>query len=208
MIANNPSQDTDELLDKAAIREVIESWAIWRDSGDWDGLATAWHPGGTMNASWFQGSTEEFISRAKTSFAKGSMSSHVLGATAIKLAGARAVAQTRVTISARETIDGALYDISCVGRFYDLFERRGGRWAIVARLLTYEKDRADPVFAGETHAFDKALLDRFPPGYRFLAYAQTKRGLTVHPALPGLRGPEVEALYARGARWLAGGPAD
>jgi hypothetical protein len=136
------------------------------------------------------------------------MSSHILGATAIKLAGARAVAQTRNTISSRESIDGALYDIACIGRFYDLFERRGGRWAIAVRLLTYEKDRADPVFPSQTHAFDRALLDSFPPGYRFLAYAQTKRGLAVNRALPGLRGPEVEALYARGARWLAGGTGD
>jgi hypothetical protein len=26
--------------------------------------------------------------------------------------------------------------------------------------------------------------------------------------MPGLTGPEVEALYQRGARWLAGGPCD
>ena len=78
-----------------------------------------------------------------------------------------------------------------------------GSWAIVDRRLAYEKDRADPVFADETHAFDKALLDQFPQGYRFLAYAQTKRGLAVARALPGLRGPEIEALYARGKAWLA-----
>ena len=208
MIANNPTQETDELLDRIAIREVIESWAIWRDTGDWESLPTAWHADGRMTATWFTGGRDEFVERAKASFAKGNMSSHILGATAIKLAGPRAEAQTRVTISSREPIDGALYDVSCIGRFYDLFERRGGRWAIVVRLLTYEKDRADPVFPGETHTFDRSLLDSFPPGYRFLAYAQTKRGLTVNRSLPGLRGPEVEALYARGARWLAGGPAD
>jgi hypothetical protein len=26
--------------------------------------------------------------------------------------------------------------------------------------------------------------------------------------MPGLTGPEVEALYRRGATWLAGGPCD
>ena len=50
----------------------------------------------------------------------------------------------------------------------------------------------------------RALLDQLSPGYRFLAYAQTKRGLDVSRTLPGPRGPEVEALYARGTRWLAG----
>ena len=191
-------------LDKLAIREVIESWAIWRDTGNWERFRTVWHPGAQMTATWFQGSSDEFIARAQASFAKGNASNHTLGGTAIELAGTRAVAQTRMTITSRDTIEGALYDIACTGRFYDLFEKRGGRWAIATRQLTYEKDRADPVFPGEVHQFDRTLLDQFPPGYRFLAYAQTKRGLTVSRTLPCLRGPEVEALYARGARWLAG----
>lgn len=192
--------------DKIAIREVIECWAIWRDSGNWERFPGVWHPGATMTATWFSGSWEAFMARAQASFARGNASNHILGGTAIELAGARAVAQTRMTISSRETIDGALYDIACTGRFYDLFEKRAGRWAIVERRLTYEKDRADPVFPGEVHAFDRALLDRFPSGYRFLAYAQTKRGLDVNRSLPGLSGPETDALYARGARWLKGEP--
>ena len=194
----------DGLRSKLAIREVIESWAIWRDSGDFTRLRSCFHDDGRMTATWFSGSADEFVARAKTSFEKGSMSSHVLGATSIDLAGARAVAQTRMTITSRDTIEGTLYDFTCQGRFYDLFEERNGRWAIVERRLTYEKDRADPVFSGETHAFDKALLEQFPVGYRFLAYAQTKRGLAVTRDLPGLRGAEVQALYARGRDWLAG----
>lgn len=191
------------LRDKLAVREVIEAWAIRRDTGDFDRLRACFHDDGRMTATWFEGSADEFVARARTSFANGGMSCHVLGATAIDLAGVRAVAQTRMTITSRDTLDGAVYDISCIGRFYDLFEKRGGRWAIADRRLAYEKDRADPVFADETHAFDRALLDQFPQGYRFLAYAQTKRGLAVSRALPGLRGPEVEALYARGRAWLA-----
>lgn len=190
--------------DKLAIREVIESWAIWRDTGDFARLRTCFHDDGRMNATWFRGSAEEFATRGLASFAKGNMSSHVLGATAIDLAGTRAIAQTRMTIASRETIDGVLYDIACLGRFYDFFEKRAGRWAIVERQPTYEKDRADPVFPGQTVEFDAALLEQFPSGYRFLAYAQTKRGLHVVRDMPGLRGPEVEALYARGRAWLAG----
>lgn len=191
-------------LDKLSIRETIESWAIWRDSGDFERLCTCFHDDGRMTATWFAGPADEFVARARASFAKGSMSSHVLGATSIDVSGARAVSQTRMTITSREAIEGALYDFTCQGRFYDLFEKRNGRWAIVDRRLAYEKDRADPVFADETHAFDRKLLERFPIGYRFLAYAQTKRGLDVYRDLPGLRGPEVEALYARGKAWLAG----
>ena len=45
---------------------------------------------------------------------------------------------------------------------------------------------------------------RFPEGYRHLAYLQTKHGYTVKPDMPGAMGPELEALYARGAAWLSG----
>jgi hypothetical protein len=190
------------MLAKLSIREVIERWAIARDTGDFESLRACFHDDGIMFATWFQGSADDFVGRALTSFSRGNMSSHILGGISIEIAGSRAVAQTRLTLAAREQIEGALYDISCIGRFYDLFEKRAGGWKIAERRLTYEKDRAEPVLPGETHAFDRALLDSFPPGYRFLAYAQTKRGLAVKTDLPGLRGPDVEALYARGKAWL------
>ena len=66
----------------------------------------------------------------------------------------------------------------------------------------------DPVDPAARLSLDAALLARFPEGYRHLAYLQTQIGFKVKPDMPGLRGPEVEALYARGQRWLAGGAAD
>jgi hypothetical protein len=47
-------------------------------------------------------------------------------------------------------------------------------------------------------------LRRFPEGYRHLAYLQTQIGYAVKRDMPGLRGPEVEALYRRGRAWLRG----
>jgi hypothetical protein len=41
-------------------------------------------------------------------------------------------------------------------------------------------------------------------GYRHLAYLQTQIGYKVKPDMPGLTGPQVQALYARGQGWLAG----
>jgi hypothetical protein len=52
---------------------------------------------------------------------------------------------------------------------------------------------------------DAALLAQFPEGYRHLAYLQTKVGYDVKRDLPGLDGPELEALYAQGKAWLSGG---
>jgi len=49
-------------------------------------------------------------------------------------------------------------------------------------------------------------LATMPEGYRHLAYIQTGIGYQVKMDMPMLKGPQVEALYARGAGWLAGGP--
>jgi hypothetical protein len=76
----------------------------------------------------------------------------------------------------------------------------------VLRQPIYEKDRMDPVDPAAKLALDAALLTRFPEGYRHLAYLQTEIGFKVKPDMPGLKGPQVQALYARGQAWLAGKP--
>jgi hypothetical protein len=76
----------------------------------------------------------------------------------------------------------------------------------VLRQPIYEKDRLDPVDSSAKLALDQDLLKRFPEGYRHLAYLQTRIGYKVKPDMPGIDGPELEALYARGKAWLAGKP--
>ena len=53
-------------------------------------------------------------------------------------------------------------------------------------------------------ALDTAALATFPEGYRHLAYIQTRIGYQVKMDMPMLKGPVVNELYQRGARWLAG----
>ena len=48
-------------------------------------------------------------------------------------------------------------------------------------------------------------LNAFPVGYRHLAYAQHAIGYPVKRDMPGLKGCEVERLYAGGKAWLKGG---
>jgi len=51
----------DDRDDRLAIRELVESWALWRDALDWERFRTVWHLPGRMMATWFQGTAEEFI---------------------------------------------------------------------------------------------------------------------------------------------------
>jgi hypothetical protein len=195
---------TDELNDRLTIRQLVEDWAVLRDARLWDRFRDVWHDDGVMNATWFQGTRDEFIKVSEEGYARGVRILHFLGGSTIDVSGNRAIAQTKMTISQRAEVDGVLCDVVCTGRFYDFFEQRY-RWGLVLRQPIYEKDRLDPLDPSATLVLDKELLARFPEGYRHLAYLQTRIGYTVKRDMPGLDGPEVEALYKRGERWLAGG---
>ena len=194
-----------EIVDRLEIRDLIENWAIWRDAGDWARFETVWHDDGVMMATWFQGRAKEFIRVTQEGWVKGVSILHFLGGTSIDLAGNRAIAQTKMTISQRGKVDGVLCDVVCTGRFYDFVEKRTGRWGVVLRQPIYEKDRVDPVDPSQKLSIDQAKLAAFPQGYRHLAYMQTQIGYNVKRDMPQLTGPEVEALYARGKAWLVGG---
>jgi hypothetical protein len=197
-----------QLLDRLAIRDLVENWAVWRDAGDWERFATVWHEEGWMSATWFQGPARDFMRVSQEGFAKGVRILHFLGGTSIDLAGERAIAQTKMTISQRAHVHDVLCDVVCTGRFYDFLEKRQdpsgvGRWGIVRRQPIYEKDRIDPVDPAASLRLDQTALAALPEGYRHLAYMQELIGYKVKRDMPGLTGPEVEKLYGEGREWLA-----
>jgi hypothetical protein len=174
-----------EREERLEIRDLLENWVVWRDAAMWERFRSVWHSDGRMMATWFQGTADEFISVSRSGFD-----------------------QTKMTISQRAPVDGVECDVVCTGRFYDFIEKREGKWGIVLRQPIYEKDRIDPVDPQLAPKLDRAVLERFPIGYRHLAYLQTGIGYEVKKDMPGLVGEAVEKLYARGQSWLIGGAAD
>ena len=191
------------LLDRLAIRDLIENWAVWRDAGHWERFATVWHDDGWMSATWFQGPASEFIRVSKDGWDKGVSILHFLGGTSIDLTDTRAIALTKMTISQRGLVHGVACDVVCTGRFYDFLEKRNGKWGLVRRQPIYEKDRIDPIDPAAVLKLDQAKLQQYPDGYRHLAYIQEEIGYRVKRDMPGLRNAEVETLYAEGRAWLA-----
>src|SRR5580700_6240427 len=167
------------MTEKLAIRDVIENWVVWRDAGDWERFRTVWTDDGYMMATWFQGSASDFIKVSIEGWNKGVSILHFLGGTSIDVAGSRAISQTKMTISQRAKVDDHMVDVVCTGRFYDFFEKRDDRWAIVLRRLFYEKDRMDPVDPSKTVQLDPNILAEFPEGYRHLGYLQSGLGFKV-----------------------------
>ncbi len=190
--------------DQLEIRNLLESWALWRDSGDWDRLRTTWHQGGMMQTTWFYGTGEEFVAGSQAAFNRGIEVLHTLSGTSIDVQSHRAIAQTKMAIHQRAIVNGTACDCVCMGRFYDFLEKREKRWGIMLRQPIYEMDRLDPLDSAASLGLDKAKLASLPAGYRHLAYVQQMIGLNVKLDLPQTRGAEVEALYARGQDWLKG----
>jgi hypothetical protein len=195
---------SENLEDRQRIRDLVEGWALWRDTGDWDKLASVWHPQGRMVATWFEASGQEFVARSRAAWDSPTQVMHSLGGMCIDVQGTRAIAETRLLITQRATVHDVLVDVECKGRFWDALVKEGGEWLLVLRQPIYEMDRMSPVDPAATLALDPALLAKFPAGYRHLAYLQTQLGLSLNLDLPGARGPKVAALREKGRRWLDG----
>ena len=193
--------------DRREIRELIDAWPIWRDGADWARLAGAWHPGGTMASTRFAGSATDFVAQTRAAYERGADVRHAQGGFWCEVRGDRAIAVTGMEIRQRGTMHGVEVDATCIGRFVDFLENRSGRWGLVRRQPVYDRDRLDPVRAGELPVLDGDLLATFPRPYRHLAYLQHQLGLPINRALPEGRGRPWQELLAEAERWLGEPPA-
>ena len=194
------------LLERLEISELVQSWALYRDTGDWDKLRETVHANGTMTATWFHGTFEAFISAIQESWRKGSSSQHFQGGTVVEVFGTKAIAQTRMAILVRGKIDAVAVDVNCLGVFYDRVEKRNGQWRIAKRNVIYDKDTLSPVHVGDAIQLSSERLLRFPEGYRHLAYLQSFNGGNVNPELPTARSEASIQLKLEAQQWLRSNP--
>ena len=192
-----------QLLDRAAITDLVQRWGLARDVGRWEELRAMFTADGIMHTTWFVGSADEFVRRSMEAARKGARAQHFIGAATIDLNGDRAVAETRMMLLARAPLAGHMVDVTCYGRFHDRLLREGGQWKIAIRTPIYEKDRLDPLDPSCDLKLDPAELARYPDGYRHLAYVQASGGMTVTQGLPVPNSEALARLYTEGAAWLA-----
>lgn len=199
----------DSLADRFEIRELLDNWIIFKDTGQWDRFRTLWHPEGWMNFLWFRGSVEEFIDFSKKSIKRGAHLIHTVGGTSLEIAGERCIAISRTLSSSRLTVHGVECDLLTFGRYYDFLEKRDNRWGLVMRQPIYERDLLSTVDPTETVRLDNELLKDMPAAVRYRAYAQKLNGYEPNRTVPGLDGGTLDHLNAECRSWLdgkAGGP--
>jgi hypothetical protein len=191
-----------QLLDRAAITQVVQDWGLARDSGRWEQLRNCYTADGVMYTTWFVGPADEFVKRSSEAALRGSKAQHFIGAATIDIQGDKALAETRMILMTRGLVHGVEVDITCYGRFFDQFVRQPDAWRIEKRVPIYEKDRMDVLDPAAQLSLDPVLLASQPEGYRHLAYLQAQGGATIPEGLPTPRSEVLERLYAQGRAWL------
>ncbi len=189
---------TDDALQiESEINTLVQGWT-YRDLSMWDKLRSLFHPGASIEVTWFTGTASDFIDGSQKMAGSKLRTKHMIGYPLIDRQGDRAIAETSAII----IVDNQELGLACNGysRFYDLIERRDGAWKIWKRYCLY--DLAAFTFPRGPVEIDQALLDRFPSEYAPLAYLLQSGGFPVDHVFP-TRGSEREAQLKReGARWL------
>lgn len=193
----------DAWQDKQEISEVVQQWALWRDSGNWQPLRTTYAIEGRMTTMWFDGAADDFIAACRAGAGKGNTSGHFICGSTVRVNGSKALANSRLILLMRTRLEGVQVDLTSNGRFVDRFVKENGKWGIGHRRTVYDKDRLDAVTPGATLQLDSAELQGYAEGYRHLAYLQKRagRGLTQHT--PTFGSEILAALYRDDDTWLA-----
>src|SRR6266536_1825410 len=187
------------------------------DACEWENLLSIFHADAYIYTTW-TGRTHhtDFIKFSKIGMDKGAFIMHRIhgSTTDINLEATRAVTKMKATISQRfkmKTADGKDCEVDAESdcRFCFLFERNGdGDWKARYVRHWYEKDKLIPVNPNHVPVLDEKELERFPVGYRYLAYCQeATMGVKVSVDMPGHRregGNKHDELYWLSKDWVEG----
>jgi ketosteroid isomerase-like protein len=122
--------------DRTAITEVLARYCHAVDHLDWDELASVYHEDATDRHGAYRGSAAGFLEWAKAQFTtRFSGTSHAIGNVLIDFEGDRAVVrcQVRADHLIKDSYGGGIFQFW--GDYVDVFERRGGQWRILHRVV-------------------------------------------------------------------------
>ncbi|WP_256354374.1 MULTISPECIES: nuclear transport factor 2 family protein [unclassified Variovorax] len=186
------------LEDRLALNDLITGW-IHRDLGDWDALRELFHPDGTIEVTWFEGSFGEFVDGSIRMGASDLQTKHLIGTPVATLNGGKAIVETNAVIVG----ENVKLQLGCAvhNRFYDMAERRDGVWKLLRRQSVY--DMGSFTFPAGPRDIDPAMVARYPREYAALAYVLEKSGFPLGRVF-ATRGSKLEqSMKADGQAWLS-----
>ncbi|MEW5560161.1 nuclear transport factor 2 family protein [Enterobacter asburiae] len=183
--------------DRLQITDLMTGW-IHRDLSQWDALRGLFHPDGTIEVTWFEGLFGEFVDASARMGASSLKTKHLIGTPVVTFHHDKAIVETNAMIIG-ENID---LNLGCCvhNRFYDLVEKRDGKWKIVRRQSIY--DMGSFTFPLGLVEIDMSVAKKYPREYAALAYVLEKSGFPVNRVF-ATRGSELEKkMKAEGEAWL------
>ncbi|KAF2221409.1 hypothetical protein BDZ85DRAFT_265326 [Elsinoe ampelina] len=205
---NNITGHDGDVLDRMQIREVCEGWGCYRDAAEWQNFRSMFYDDAYIATSCKQAPIDEFIEASKEAFALGSSLMYILhriNGQTVDVQGDRAVSKMKVTITCRFTFDEIEMDNEADCRFFFMLEKREGEWGVCLYTLLFDKDKMLPVHPGRSFDISCKEVDKFPSGYRYLAWCENQNGSP--PKMdPTAHGPECDVLYWKCKSWLDGEP--
>ena len=194
----------DDLADRAAIIDLVQTERAARDQGQWDRMAACYHADSTVSISWIETTGPDFVTASKAAFANGIRHLHRMSPTLVTLAGDRALAETGCVILLPGKIGDVPVTVSADARLFARAEKRGV-WRL-SRLAGLYLTDSWQFETGLTPTIDRERLASYRLPYRHLSYLLAESGKQARPDLPGLDRPDLcEALYRAEGAWLSGG---
>jgi hypothetical protein len=192
-----------ELVDRAAVADVIQRERAARDGRLWAEMAACYHPDAFVDVSWFRGGGDAFVEASRKIAGGPTLSFHSMSPAVVTIGGDRAVAETACTLHGMTELGGV--EVALVGYVRLLWRalRLEDRWLIAGLRAMYVSDMLLPRNPSRVPQIDDDLLRTFRPSYKYLSYIITQSGRTIQDDLPGLDRPEtVTTLRAAERQWL------
>ncbi|KIW14466.1 hypothetical protein PV08_07250 [Exophiala spinifera] len=207
-------------LERYKLRELAEGWPMYRDACEWENLKSIFHADAVIYTTWTGRSHYlDFIAASQKGMDAGVFIMHRCHglSTDIDRNATRAVTKMKATITQRFNLDGIEADAESDCRFCFFWLKIEKEWKAMVVRHWYEKDKLIPVDPNRVPKVDEAKVQKYPSGYRYLAYCQeTTMGVNVLLDMPGHRrengiaggsltcGENHDLLYWHCKQWLDG----
>jgi hypothetical protein len=228
------------LVSASALQSVtttLSNGSDYSDACEWENLKSIFHPDAYIYTTW-TGKTHhlDFIAASQKGMDNGAFIMHRCHGTStdINTEATRAVTKMKATITQRFFFDDGEADAESDCRFcFFWVKTESGEWRARYVRHWYEKvrvhatrqyvglpfqDKLIPVNPNRVPKLDEEALQRFPSGYRYLAYCQEKTmGVKVLLDMPGHRreqsdipgsfkkcGDKHDLLYWQSKKWVEG----
>jgi hypothetical protein len=187
----------DDMLDKFAVKELIEFERYCRDNRLWEQMKRCYSKDSSVTTSWYTGDGQGFVDASSK---MQTVAPHKIYSTLVWVKGTKAAAITSACIQSRTEMGGKTLDLSSYVRLVYTAIKETGEWKLASLDAIYEKDCLVPA---SPHGME-------PSGDARASYANVitvigSEGYDMNPDLAGDDRPDLrDALLAKTKAWFEG----